>query len=180
MSDEQIEQIYEFCGRLNNLDKGEMARLKRSAGKTLPESSGAAQLLFFRLLPNGVGKNEEETYFLLATLYPLIEASAMPASLGAALRRLRPPNDDAAKTYDRRVRRLLEADRSRLPFLIRQTVRLLADHRQRIHWPTLLKDLLHWSSEKRYVQMRWARDYWATVADKKSIPTEELYPDSQN
>ena len=180
MSEDQSKQIYEFCGSLRGLKKGETARLKRAVGKTLPEASGAAQLLFYSLLPEGVERYEEETYFLLATLYPLAEASNTPASLGAALRHLRPASDDAAKGFDRRVRRLLEADIARLPFLVRQTVRLLADRKQRIHWPILLKDLLHWDSEKRFVQMRWARDYWATTADKKVIPTEELYPDSQD
>ena len=178
MSKDQIEQIYEFCGRLSHLGKGEQARLKRSAGKALPEASGAAQLLFYRLLPEGIEKREEETYFLLATLYPLAEASSTPASLGVALHHYR-LNLSNPESLDRRVRRLLEADKARLPFLVRQTVRLLADREQRIHWPTLLKDLLHWNSEKRFVQMRWARDYWATAADKKVIPTEELYPDSQ-
>jgi len=179
MSDNQIEQIYKFCGRLRNLDKGETVRLKRAAGKTLAEASGLVQLLFFNLLREGVEREHEETYFLVATLYPLAEASSKLASLGTALQRYRRRLSDP-ETLDRRVRRLLEADKTRLPFLVRQTVRLLADKDQKIHWPTLLKDLLLWNSENRYVQMRWARDYWATKADKAAIPTEEMYPDSQD
>jgi CRISPR type I-E-associated protein CasB/Cse2 len=179
MSEEQNKQIYEFCGRLRGLKKGETARLKRAAGKTLSEASGAAQLLFYSLLPDGVERDEEEIYFLLATLYQLAKVSDTPASLGAVLHRHR-LNLLNPESLDRRVRRLLEADKSRLPFLARQTIRLLADNEQRIHWPTLLKDILHWDSEKRFVQMRWARDYWATVADKKVVPAEELFPDSQD
>lgn len=180
MSEDQIEKAYEFCGRLANMDKDEKARLKRAAGKTISEASGAAQLVFYRMLPEGVDVFQEETFFLLATLHPLTSPSKKRASMGTALRSLRPISDEAAKAFDRRVRRLLEADRARLPFLIRQSVHLLADHDQSIHWPTLLIDLLNWNSEKRFVQMRWARDYWATSADKKALTTEELFPDSQD
>ena len=75
MSDTQdVPRTKIFISRLEHLDSGSRARLKRSAGKELA-AAGDALGLFYSLLPYGVPQYQEETYFLTATLYPPAEGT---------------------------------------------------------------------------------------------------------
>ena len=68
MSDQQNNpQITAFIRKLERLEPGDRARLKRSAGKYLHESRDIG--LFYSTLPAGVPEYQEQKYFLLATLY---------------------------------------------------------------------------------------------------------------
>jgi len=155
----QSDQIDTFFERLERLDAGGKARLKRNAGNSLTESRGALGL-FYHLLPPGVPTYQEETYFLVATLYPLAEGGGQ-GNLGETLRQAR--TKDNAKGLDRRVEILLDADEVQLPFRLRQAIRFLhaSRDRVRVNWPRLLEDLLRWNSPKRFVQEQWARSYFA-------------------
>ncbi|MGD9100124.1 MAG: type I-E CRISPR-associated protein Cse2/CasB [Anaerolineae bacterium] len=152
------EQIETFFERLERLDAGARARLKRNAGNPLAESRSGALGLFYNLLPPGVPRHQEEKYFLVATLYPIAESGGQ-GSLGEALRRAR--NKDNEKGLNRRVEILLDADEKQLPFRLRQAVRFLHSHRVPLDWRRLLQDLLSWNSPKRFVQQQWARSYFA-------------------
>lgn len=150
-------RVTEFCERLEQLDAGERARLKRNAGHTLAESHNVLGL-FFRLLPPNVPQYQEETYFLVATLFPLAEGGDVE-NLGHSLYLAR--DEKYAQGLDRRMEILLDADREQLPFRLRQAIRFLYSKRVPVNWPRLLKDLLAWGHPKRYVQENWARDYFA-------------------
>lgn len=153
-------RIIEFCKRLEQLDAGEQARLKRNAGHTLAESHNVLGL-FFRLLRSlnvPKYKRVEETYFLVATLFPWAESSE-EGNLGHALRLAR--DEKYAQGLDRRVEVLLDANREQLPFRLRQAIRFLDSQRVGVNWPQLLKDMLAWDHPKRYVQENWARAYFA-------------------
>jgi len=158
MSEPKLDpRITEFCKRLEQLDAGERARLKRNAGRTLAESHNVLGL-FFRILPRDIPRYQEDTYFLVATLFPLAE-SGDEGSLGHALYRAR--DKKYAQGLDRRVEVLLDADREQLSFRLRQAIRFLDSKRVAVNWPRLLKDLLAWGHPNRYVQENWARDYFA-------------------
>lgn len=161
MSDYELyPTVKKFVERLDSLDPGARARLKRNAGKSMAESRDAL-VLFYGLLPHGVPQYQEETYFLVATLYPLAEGGGR-GDLGTALRRAR--QEKNAKGLDRRVEILLDADVSQLPFRLRQAIRFLASNRVRVNWPLLLQHLLHWTNPNRFVQQAWARSYFAAEA----------------
>jgi len=157
-------RITEFCQKLAQLDAGEKARLKRNAGRTLAESRRVMGLFFNKVLPYGVPRYQEPTYFLVATLYPLNPVEGGSGSLGAALRHARGESD----SLDRRMEILLDADEAHLPFRLRQMVKFLYSKRVPIHWPLLLRHLLAWNSEKRWVQERWARDYFVGTKQEKT------------
>jgi CRISPR type I-E-associated protein CasB/Cse2 len=158
MSEPRIDpRVTEFCQRLDRLEAGERARLKRNAGRSLAESHYVLGL-FFRLLPPNVPRFQEESFFLLATLFPLADGGA-PGNLGTSLADLR----DRANPQglDRRVEVLLDADRDQLRFRLRQAVRFLESKGGTANWPQLLQDILRWDHPKRYVQEQWARSYFA-------------------
>ncbi len=155
-------QIVEFAESLSKLDAGEKARLKRNAGRTLAQSRRVMGLFFSKLLPYGVPGYQEEVYFLVATLYPLADNGGT-GSLGASLRRAKDHD-----SLDRRVEILLDADDAHLPFRLRQAVRFLYSKRQPVNWPLLLRHLLAWNSEKRWVQEQWARDYFVGPKDEQN------------
>lgn len=151
-------QVADFIAALERLDNAGRARLKRNAGRTLHEARDVHRV-FFRALPYEVaGRPEEDIYFLVATLYPLAEARSDGASLGATLRVVRQLRE--SESIDRRFQALLDSDMEQIRFRLRQMVRLIAASEQRIDWNRLLNDLLLWSHPNRYVQLRWARDYF--------------------
>jgi len=156
MSDYQPDpKITYFISRLERLDPGGKAKLKRSAGERLAEAREIA--FFYSLLPNGVQEKQEETYFLAATLFPLAESGG-GADLGESLHRAR--NDKNAKGLDHRVQALLDADEAQLPYRLRRAIFFLKSNRVRVNWARLLQDLLQWNASTRFVQRQWARSYF--------------------
>jgi CRISPR system Cascade subunit CasB len=148
-------KITYFISRLEHLDPGGKAKLKRSAGEMLGEAREVA--FFYSLLPNGVQEKQEETYFLTATLFPLAEAGGS-GDLGASLRRAK--TDKNAKGLDRRVQALLDADEAQLPYRLRRAIFFLRSNRVRVNWARLLQELLQWDASTRFVQRQWARSYF--------------------
>ncbi|MCO5206240.1 MAG: type I-E CRISPR-associated protein Cse2/CasB [Anaerolineae bacterium] len=149
-------RIVLFSARLAALSAAERARLRRNAGKSLAESHEAIGL-FFRLLPYGVPNWDEHWFFLVATLYPLTTLSRLQP-FGVTLRHV----DQVAHShsFDRRVEVLINATPQQLPYRLRQIIKLAGSRHIAVHWPSLLADLTHWTHPDRFVQLRWARDYF--------------------
>lgn len=147
-----------FIHRLEALDPGDRARLKRCAGVGLNEARGVTGL-FFRLLPAGVSPEQEAAYFMIATLYPLAQEGEK-GDFGMSLHRTR--TKDNAPGLDRRVQALLDADLAQLPFRLRQAVHFIQSNRRKINWSRLLDDLLAWNHPDKIVQQRWARSYYSS------------------
>ena len=169
MYERLVGQAQEFCQRLARLDRGERARLRRNAGRTLAESRDVMGL-FFQLLPPGVHPRDEETFFLIATLFPLAGATD-EGNLGDALRRAVGERDKQG--VERRLQRLLDADAQQLPFRLRQCVRFLASKGVPVNWAGLLRDVRYWNHPKHLVQQRWARHYFAPHTIHPNASTTE-------
>lgn len=150
-------RILQFVERLARLEPGERARFKRNSGCRLAEARGVTTL-FYRLLPGGVPVYQEEKYFLVATLFPMVEAGGN-GSLGDSLRRARKGKTND-KGLDRRIEVLLDANPEQLAFRLRQAVHFLQSNRIPVAWEQLLNDLLLWEHPNRIVQRRWARAYF--------------------
>lgn len=186
MSDER------FMAGLAALDAGGLARLRRCAGQTLTESRNVYDVFFSLVVGTPHADYHQETYFLLATLYALTTRGSDArrpgggVSLGLALRALRQEqlaatgrNADDKISLDRRVAALLDADAEQLPFRLRQIVRLVHSHDQQLDWSKLLRDLLNWEHPKRFVQPRWAREYYVGTSNEplnRPITSKEARP----
>jgi CRISPR system Cascade subunit CasB len=156
-------KVTAFIQKLEQLSPGDRARLKRNAGYTLNEARNVLAL-FYHLLPHGVPQYQEETYFLVSTLFPIADGKGK-GNLGESLHRAwRPEN---AKGLDRRVEILLDTERDQLPFRLRQTIQFLQSCRVKVDWECLLEDLLFWNHPERRVQQRWARAYFAKSIDNQ-------------
>lgn len=151
-------KITQFVKRLETLEPGDRARFKRNAGRCFAEARDVSGL-FYRLLPYGVAPQEEEMYFLVATLFPLASGGGKE-NFGGSLRSARKARENT-KGLDRRIETLLDADDSQLSFRLRQAVHYLQSNRIPINWELLLSDLLHWTHPERYVQRHWARSYFS-------------------
>ena len=164
-------KVKTFLKKLALLDAGSKAKLKRDAGKTIGESHSIG--LFYSLLPYGLNAAQEESYFLMATLYPMAE-SGVVGNLGASLRHARDPKNN--KGLDRRIEILLDADKTQLPFRLRQAIQFLKSRRVSVNWQRLLEDLQKWNRPSRIVQKQWARDYFALPAETTANgPMSELH-----
>lgn len=156
-----------FLAALGELNPGERARLRRNAGNTLAEAQDNALTLFYRLRPYQLPEYQEDTYFLLATLYPLAQSGGS-GNLGHALRHARGPEN--APGLDRRVAILLDADSTQLRFRLSQAVRYLASRDTPVNWPRLLEDLLQWTHPARFIQRQWARAYF--TSEVEAVPAQ--------
>ena len=158
MSDQQNNpQITAFIRKLERLEPGDHARLKRSAGKYLHESRDIG--LFYSTLPAGVPEYQEQKYFLLATLYPLADASEK-GNLGMSLRMARDLKKNA-KGLDRRVRFLLDADGKPAALSPEADSKFFTFKPGRVYWERLLEDMLGFEGHpEKHVQRRWARSYF--------------------
>lgn len=166
------EPVRRFIGTLGKLDRGELATLRRNAGRTLAESRDALGL-FYRILPPAVaGGRDEEVYFLVATLYPLDDRSHT-GDFGSTLKAVRATtNPDGV---DRRMAVLLDSDFGQangrqaggeLAYRLRQAVRLAAGHEVGVDWPRLLVDLIWWGHPERRVRKQWARSYYGQIEER--------------
>lgn len=163
---------------LDKLLKAEKAILKRNAGSLLSESRGGALAIFYRTLPPGVPKSQEDIWFAVAALYSLTKARLnsedmdlwVQTNFGWTLRRVfqegpRPENQDV------KLRALLDSacDTQNGFFFhqLRKLVRLADSRGVPVNWPKLLVDLIRWNSPRRQVQKEWARVYYSPNKEKE-------------
>jgi len=173
-----------FLDRLERLSRGERALLKRNAGQTIASSRNAVGL-FYRILPK-VSADQEEFYFLVATLYGFNQRGHA-GNLGATMRDLKQVRD--RKRYgrapdtgvstperkdrnpiDRRMAILLDAEfdlvdgrypgGGEMAYRLWQCVKLADSAEVGVNWLTLLQDLPWWSHPNRRVRKQWARAYF--------------------
>lgn len=162
------ENIRMFIDRLETLSSGDRAVLKRNAGNPLAETRGGAMAVFYRALPFGIRSNEEELWFIVATLRFLnrykIEAieDGYVKDFGWTLSKLNKAYD--SDSLDIRVRGLLDCRLNEgdgvLAHRLRQMVKLANSKSIPVDWECLLKELLSWEHPERWVQKKWARSYF--------------------
>lgn len=69
---------------------------------------------------------------------------------------------------------LLDTDTEELPYKLRQAITLVGRERDRVglDWALLMRELCAWGSSTRWVQKKWAYQFWA-APERESIAASE-------
>jgi len=169
----------EFVRRLEELDKGSLATLRRSCGERDPLTGRCPW--FYGLVQDAAG---ESVAFLLAGLmaqYKTLDIKAgrhrIKGSFGRTWRLATVGN--TSQSLQQRFRTLLDAEynpasgEGDLPPRMRKMVRYAASKGIGIDWPVLLTDLTFWNSQGKVSQKKWARDFYAPQQDDGETPSAE-------
>jgi CRISPR system Cascade subunit CasB len=156
--------IGRLIGRLKSLvpegrepDRATLAKLRRGLGKPVGKG-GERDIWLFRSLA-GAAPDDEEPAALIASLFAMHPKDGN-GGLGTAFRRLFDGRKESP-SVEKRFAALLDADAEDLPDRLRHAISLLKADDIPIDWRTLLQDLVDWDRERRRVQRRWAREFWA-------------------
>lgn len=156
------DNVASFVARLERLrdegNRGALATLRRSLSN--PGRDFSAYTVIGAHLSLAPSRNVDD-FVLVASLFAFHPLSiADGRSLGASLRVLRARLDGGEDSLDLMVAAVLNADDEDIPVRIRHVISRLASKEVPVDYRRLLRDLVAWSHPDRYVQKRWAKDYW--------------------
>ena len=137
-------------------DRAALAAMRRGLNSRDPESNFDASGHVLPWLPDGLPRKEVRNSFMTAALFAWHPLGGGDGSLGLAMSKI----EDLSGSGERRFTALLDADYEDLPVYLMQIVGLLRSKDIPIDWLQFLKDVSWWNHPDRFVQKRWARDYW--------------------
>ena len=136
-------------------DRAMLASLRRCIGKTQGDVRSYPYIV--RFLPKE--KYKSASYFLLAGLFGLHpeHTSKQYWTIGRAFRLL-----TKTDSRDKRFKTLLDAEGKQFAYHLQQAVSLLKSKDLiKINYYQLFKDIQGWTHSEKYVQLQWAKDFWA-------------------
>jgi CRISPR system Cascade subunit CasB len=175
-----MERANRFARWLRRLDRAGRAELRRS----LAFEPGTYPKAFPYVEPYVAHDSDRHSLYLLAGLYALYEQGNAPgstpeaveqetgASLGSAVAELYARRDKST-SIEARFIALLDADLDQLAYRLRHMIALLKAEQIALDWPQLLRDLLSWSHERRFVQQRWAREFYRAPQNEEVAAQNE-------
>ena len=165
MSEQDDRDFIYYLKSLSDRDqRGALAALRRGLGKP-PGNEPLTYPYVVPKLPNDLRSSEdEEPYYLVASLFALHPLSATEGNMGSHLRELAPQThaDELPPNIVRRFVLLLSAHPNDLYKLLQPAVNLLKAGSVPIHWYQLLRDLKRWryADARSDVRRKWATDFW--------------------
>lgn len=167
---------------LSRLDRGQLARLRRSLGDDTPgQSVPWLEGVFLRSGLNVTYDRQWRALALVSGLYALVErpdgtGEETPAperrpSFGETFGGLYLAQDQRPST-EKRFLSLLDADADGLPYALRQAVTLLNADSRTPDWVRLMEDVNWWEHDTAGERVRktWARDFYRTAERISSTP----------
>lgn len=153
----EVSREREFVDYLLSLQQSEdreaLAKLRRS----LKRPPAEARDVWRYLVPRIREEWRRDDYFLVAGLFATHPCSSGD-SLGVVFRRLDPERKH--DSTEKRFLALLSAKRADLPHHLAAVIQLARAREIPVDYERLLRDLRHWEHADRFVQYRWAQDYW--------------------
>jgi CRISPR type I-E-associated protein CasB/Cse2 len=111
-------------------------------------------------LPQNPSPRKEGAYYLVAALFAYHPKYTLHGNMGAHLAQTRGP-EGGDEALERRFTALLAAHPEDLPVYLRQAVSYLKSKDEiPVNWSQLLRDLQSWAHPDRFVQKRWAGEFW--------------------
>ena len=151
-------------------DRAMLAALRRGLGA----EPGEEPAMYPHVVPWINEWREEADIYMIASLFALHPASASSGNMGRHCRSL-DPNQENDPT-ERRFVQLLRMRRETLEPRLRQQISILKSNDVPVNWHQLIADLRNWDHPDRFVQRRWAGDFWR-AQPSKSKSTEERKTD---
>ena len=157
----------DFFTRINALNTGDRAALRREAGCLLRQADGRAIAVFYSCLPFPVKPWQEDRWFATACLCCLWDADVQRGiPLEQIIAKLISTKELSDSTKHR-VELLLDSVWDDDGYLLTKLTRLVKLVRQKsdraqIDFSALLEDLLFWNAENQSVQRKWARTIFST------------------
>lgn len=166
-------KFVKFVQHLRELreDRGAMAALRRSLAFNADELGDIRAYRYVEPFVQGEGEWRRHVYYLVAGLYALHPEEG-EQSLAEVLSNLWQKGQQP-RSLEVRFRSLLESDLDQLPDRLRRIVTYVRSKGASLNYMRLLSDLLRWNSQDRWVQQRWARQFYrgVQVAEEKQIET---------
>ncbi len=176
------DRVAAFVARLRRLadeeDRGALAALRASLQDPYGMAAAASPYVF-PFLPDTEDVYRDRAFFLIGALFALHpEPGGDGVSLGRAFRRINVEQEGPAGGDNESLRRrfvaLLDADAADLAEHLRHAVSLARAKQIPLDWDRLLRDVLWWRNESRFVQRRLARDFWQTPSSAFETEGESL------
>ncbi len=142
-------------------DRAMLAELRRGLGRAPGEAPG----MFPYLVPFVHVSSEEDNLYLIASLFALHPVSTETGNMGSPLYAYVQSVFDGAAT-ERRFVQLLNLHSNSLVSPLRQHISMLKAKDIPVNWHQLLHDLSYWGHHSRFVQKRWASQFWRS-SDKQ-------------
>ena len=164
--------IQEFFYKIDQLDTGERAALRREAGNVLWKAKGKAISAFYRCKPMNVSVYQESQWFACACLRCLWDAGIEGnIPLEKVISQL-VHSGDISNSVLHRVELLMDTQWDEAGYMIVKLTRLVKLIRQKsdrilIDFYSLLKDVCYWNSESQNVQRKWARTIFSTYTNNE-------------
>ena len=149
-----------FIGYLEKLkekeDRGALAALRRGLGA----DPGQTPEMYPYVFPytTGMTRSNENACFIAASLFALHHDGNSQDTLGTVFRKIKHKKD--SESIEQRFVALLNADKEDLPIHLRHAIALAKGEDIPIGWRELLKGIRFWDYDDRFIQRKWARDFW--------------------
>lgn len=157
-----MEGCLSFLNRLKLLGNGDRAALKRAAGTMFAEADGKAVAAFYRCLPFGTPRWQEDRWFAAACLRCLWDADIQGGQPFEKIVGRMLWEEKLSESTGHRVEVLLDTAWDEEGYMLTKLTRLIKLIRQKsdhepVDFAALLEDLIFWNAENQSVQRKWAR-----------------------
>ncbi len=180
-----IEFLLKFA-QAGKEDRGALANLRSGLGKK-PGEMGRVHKYVVPFLSKAERYNDQ-WYYLIATLFGMHPRHKDPIvheknggrwtevwTVGRAFRELKKKSDN----MEARFIALLNAHPEDVGTHLRHIASLLKNNDVPLDWCRLFKDLCNWDHPDRFVQLQWARDFYAETSNDDAMEAEPQ-PDDTN
>lgn len=180
MSPPKVNELEDrFVGQLEKLvemeDRAMLARLRRGLGKELGFATERDGWVISRV--PSLNQFNLSIFASVASLFASHPDPHGEGSFGESFRKLgtaRASSDGKLnESVEKRFVALLNTNLEDLSDQLRHAVSLLKANNIAVDWRSLLHDVRYWDSDRRWVQVRWSRDFWGSADRQAADPTTE-------
>ncbi|GHS97006.1 hypothetical protein AGMMS50276_16320 [Synergistales bacterium] len=164
---------------LDRLSDAQRAGLKRCAGKPLREADALALSAFYSIVHyDNLPLWKVEIIFAMVAMTCLWRAEERknPRSFIGCLVHLVSDGQAGSEVLNGRLRGLLDTAWHETDFLnlkLYRLVRRIKTNGDYLDFDALLKDLLRWDHQSKYIQLRWAREFFGRVKPAETDTDEQ-------